>query len=68
VISEISYAGPSSRISVLLAAGPTMTVLRQNGPAQDGEPDPIPGGPVRLAWGQRHAVRLPVDTTSTIDD
>jgi hypothetical protein len=42
-------------------------VLRQNGPAQDGEPDPVPGGPVRLAWGRRHAVRMPVDNTM-IDD
>jgi putative spermidine/putrescine transport system ATP-binding protein len=67
VVQQVSYAGPSSRISVMLAAGPTITVLRQNGPAQDGEPDPVPGGPVRLAWGRRHAVRMPVDNTM-IDD
>jgi len=62
VVQEISYAGPASRISVKLAAGATMIVLRQNGPAHDGQPDPVLGGPVRLAWGRRHAVRLPVDT------
>jgi putative spermidine/putrescine transport system ATP-binding protein len=68
VIDEISYSGPSSRISVVLAAGPTMIVLRQNGPAQDGETDPILGGRVRLAWGRRHAVRLPVNGTTSSDD
>jgi len=68
IVGEVSYAGPSSRISVVLAAGPTMTVLRQNGPAQDGEPDPVPGGSVRLAWGRRHAVRLPVDGFTMIDE
>jgi putative spermidine/putrescine transport system ATP-binding protein len=68
VVTAVSYAGASSRISVVLAAGPTMTVLRQNGPTEDGEPDPVPGGPVRLAWGRRHAVRLPVDDAIMIDD
>jgi putative spermidine/putrescine transport system ATP-binding protein len=74
VVAEVSYSGPSSLITVTLAAGPTMAFLRQNGPAQDGEPDPVPGRPVRLAWGRRHAVRLPVDetttttTTTTIDE
>jgi putative spermidine/putrescine transport system ATP-binding protein len=67
-VAEVSYAGPASRISVTLAAGGTMTVLRQNGPAEDGEPDPVPGAPIRLAWGRRHAVRLPGEDFSTIDD
>jgi putative spermidine/putrescine transport system ATP-binding protein len=68
VVDEISYAGSTSRVSVVLSAGPTMTVLRQNGPAQDGEPAPVPGNRVRLAWGRRHAVRLPVDDVTRIDD
>ena len=65
IVAEIAYAGPASRISVTLAAGGTMTVLRQNGPAQDGELDPVLGAPVRLVWGRRHAVRLPVDPTES---
>jgi hypothetical protein len=45
-----------------------MIVLRQNGPSQDGEPTLVPGNRVRLAWGRRHAVRLPVDDFTPIDD
>jgi putative spermidine/putrescine transport system ATP-binding protein len=67
VVEEVVYAGSASRIIVALAVGPTVTVLRQNSAAQDGEPDPAPGLPVRLAWGRRHAVRLPVDDDTTID-
>ena len=67
VVHEVAYAGAASRIVVTLDAGPKVTVLRQNGAAQDGAADPAPGDPVRLAWGRRHAVRLPVDDT-TIDD
>ncbi|HST84541.1 MAG TPA: ABC transporter ATP-binding protein [Kineosporiaceae bacterium] len=68
VVEEISYAGSTSRVSVVLSSGPTMTVLRQNGPVLDGEPTPVPGSRVRLAWGRRHAVRLPVDDFTKIDD
>jgi putative spermidine/putrescine transport system ATP-binding protein len=68
VVREVAYAGSSSRIMVTLAAGPTMTVLRQNGAVEDGEPGPLPGERVRLAWGRRYAVRLPVEDTTTIDE
>jgi putative spermidine/putrescine transport system ATP-binding protein len=61
VVEQVAYAGATSRITVQLNAGPTMTVLRQNVMA-DGEQESARGNPVRLAWGRRHAVRLPPTT------
>jgi putative spermidine/putrescine transport system ATP-binding protein len=66
VVEEIAYAGATSRVMVTLAAGATITVLRQNS-SQAGASDLVPGRQVRLAWARRHAVRLP-DDTSTNDD
>ena len=71
-ITEIGYAGAVSRIVVTLDLGPAVTVLRPNSAFRPGEPEPAVGRSVRLAWGRRHAVRLPDEpataqlTTSSI--
>jgi putative spermidine/putrescine transport system ATP-binding protein len=67
VVEQIEYAGAVSRIVVGLDLGPKVTVLRQNGATLPGEPEPVVGRPVRLAWGRRHAVRLPDGDPSMID-
>jgi putative spermidine/putrescine transport system ATP-binding protein len=59
VVREVSYAGPNSRVTVALRAGPTIAVLRQNESNGAGEPGPRAGDEVRLVWSRRHAVRLP---------
>ena len=57
VVERVTYAGPTSRVLVRLAAGPTLTVLRRNEKQRDD--DTSAGATVRLAWGRRNAVRLP---------
>ncbi len=67
VVEQVEYAGAVSRIVVALDLGPKVTVLRQNGAVRPGEPEAAAGRAVRLAWGRRHAVRLPDDDSSTSD-
>jgi putative spermidine/putrescine transport system ATP-binding protein len=59
VVDAVAYAGAVSRLVVRLDAGPTMTVLRQNGQPLEAQLQAGNGGKVRLAWARRHAVRLP---------
>jgi putative spermidine/putrescine transport system ATP-binding protein len=62
VVDTVAYAGAVSRLVVTLDAGPSMTVLRQNGRPLEADLRAGDDGRVRLAWARRHAVRLPDET------
>jgi putative spermidine/putrescine transport system ATP-binding protein len=58
VVREISYAGPTSRYTVDLDAGPTFVVLAQNA-SSHADVTALRGRRVCLTWQRRDAVRLP---------
>ena len=59
VVHHVSYGGATSRITVQLDAGPELTLLQRNETFQDAGASKLTGRSVRIAWGRRHAVRLP---------
>ena len=58
VVREVTYAGPTSRYTVDLDAGPAFVVLAQNA-SSHADVTALRGRRVCLTWQRRDAVRLP---------
>ncbi|MGH3100502.1 MAG: TOBE domain-containing protein, partial [Thermoleophilia bacterium] len=57
-VHHVAYAGPVTRLTVGLDAGPELVVLQQNLATTSAEVAALAGGKVRLVWRPEHNFRL----------
>jgi putative spermidine/putrescine transport system ATP-binding protein len=58
VVRDVAYAGPVTRLTVRLDAGPELEVLQQNLSTTSAEVAALTGTRVQLVWGAEHNFRL----------